>query len=199
MGCPAQKGPDPVAYARTLPFQGRDEKVTSSLALVRYFRSSRRAPLPHAPHPARPRCASCACAHTHRRAGSPARRRRRRDLDRAVDQLLGDLRRRHLDHRDLGAMIKVVAPNVAQKVIDRAIQFCGGGGSRRIFTWPTRMPGRARSGSPMDRTKYRGGARRMRGEGWQCGWTGLVSRTRRRLHCLHDALRSGTLAEIGAS
>jgi acyl-CoA dehydrogenase len=31
------------------------------------------------------------------------------------------------------AMIKVVAPNVAQKVIDRAIQVCGGGGVSQEF------------------------------------------------------------------
>src|ERR1700736_807922 len=31
------------------------------------------------------------------------------------------------------AMIKVVAPNVAQKVIDRAIQVCGGGGVSQYF------------------------------------------------------------------
>jgi acyl-CoA dehydrogenase len=31
------------------------------------------------------------------------------------------------------AMIKVVAPNVAQKVIDRAIQVCGGGGVSQDF------------------------------------------------------------------
>jgi acyl-CoA dehydrogenase len=31
------------------------------------------------------------------------------------------------------AMIKVVAPNVAQKVLDRAIQVCGGGGVSQDF------------------------------------------------------------------
>jgi acyl-CoA dehydrogenase len=31
------------------------------------------------------------------------------------------------------AMIKVVAPNVAQKVVDRAIQVCGGGGVSQDF------------------------------------------------------------------
>jgi acyl-CoA dehydrogenase len=31
------------------------------------------------------------------------------------------------------AMIKVVAPNVAQKVVDRAIQVCGGGGVSQEF------------------------------------------------------------------
>src|SRR6185295_20287875 len=31
------------------------------------------------------------------------------------------------------AMIKVVAPNVAQKVIDRAIQICGAGGVSQDF------------------------------------------------------------------
>jgi acyl-CoA dehydrogenase len=30
-------------------------------------------------------------------------------------------------------MIKVVAPNVAQKVVDRAIQVCGGGGVSQDF------------------------------------------------------------------
>src|SRR3954466_8667702 len=31
------------------------------------------------------------------------------------------------------AMIKVVAPNVAQKVVDRGIQVCGGGGVSQDF------------------------------------------------------------------
>src|SRR4030088_2044171 len=42
------------------------------------------------------------------------------------------------------AMIKVVAPNVAQKVIDRAIQVCGGGGVSQEFH-PAHAYGQART------------------------------------------------------
>ena len=50
------------------------------------------------------------------------------------------------------AMIKVVAPNVACQVIDRAVQAHGAAGSARTPSSPMRGPRRARCASPMART-----------------------------------------------
>jgi len=51
------------------------------------------------------------------------------------------------------AMIKVLAPNVACKVLDWAIQAHGGGGMSEDFRSPTCTPTRARCASPTGRTK----------------------------------------------
>lgn len=52
------------------------------------------------------------------------------------------------------AQIKVVAPNVALKVIDRAIQLHGGAGVSADFRWRICMPCSARCAWPTARMKY---------------------------------------------